>query len=117
MIKNLRYGNTNTYFLKGTRGGLLIDTDYAGSLQGFFRKIKSEGITIRDISYVIVTHYHPDHMGIIGELQRLEVKLVIMDIQKDMVHFSDEIFSKEKYMNYIPVDESKATFRRTGIIC
>lgn len=109
MIRKLRYGNTNTYFLRGKQGGLLIDTDYAGTLQGFFKAIKSAGITIKDITYVVATHYHPDHMGIIGDLQRLGVKLLIVDVQKDSVHFSDDIFSREKHLNYIPVDESKAT--------
>ncbi len=108
MIRKLQYGNTNTYFLKGKHGGMLIDTDYTGTLQGFFRVIKTEGITIKDITHVIATHYHPDHMGIIGDLQRLGVKLLIVDVQKESVHFSDRIFSREKHLNYIPVDESKA---------
>jgi len=30
-MKKLRYGNTNTFFLEGSNGGLLIDTDYAGT--------------------------------------------------------------------------------------
>lgn len=107
MIK-LKYGNTNTYYLKGSAGGLLIDTDYAGTLPGFFRAIKSAGITLSDISHVIATHYHPDHMGIIGDLQALDVKLIIIDVQKDSIHFSDAIFAREKHFRYTPVDENRA---------
>jgi len=55
-MKKLRYGNTNTFFLEGSNGGLLIDTDYAGTLSAFFRSIKAAGITVRDISYVMATH-------------------------------------------------------------
>ena len=58
MMKKLRYGNTNTFFLEGSNGGLLIDTDYAGTLSAFFRAIKAAGITVREISYVMATHYH-----------------------------------------------------------
>ena len=104
----LKYGNTNTYFLKGKAGSLLIDTDYAGTLSRFFKAIKAADISIRDISYVIATHYHPDHMGIIGDLQRQGVKLVIVDVQQDSVHFSDEIFARDKHLSYTPVDETKA---------
>ena len=104
----LRYGNTNTYLLNGEYGGLLIDTDYAGTMSGFFRAIKSAEISIRDISYVIATHYHPDHMGIIGDLQRLGVRLVIVDVQQDSVHFSDGIFAREKHLSYTPIDEKNA---------
>ena len=28
----LKYGNTNTFFIRGMRGNLLVDTDYAGTL-------------------------------------------------------------------------------------
>lgn len=107
-MKILRYGNTNTYYLQGNPGGLLIDTDYAGTLPGFFRAIKTASISIRDISYVIATHYHPDHMGIIGDLQDLGVKLVIADVQKESVHFSDALFSRESHLKYTPADEQKA---------
>ena len=104
----LKYGNTNTYFLRGKAGSLLIDTDFAGTLSGFFKAIKAADISIRDISYVIATHYHPDHMGIIGNLQRLGVRLVIVDVQQDSVHFSDEIFGRNRYLDYTPVDEENA---------
>ena len=104
----LKYGNTNTYFLKGKDGSLLIDTDYAGTMSKFFKSIKAADISIRDISYVIATHYHPDHMGIIGDLQRQGVKLVIVDVQQDFVHFSDRIFAGDKHLIYTPVDEKNA---------
>ena len=104
----LKYGNTNTYFLKGRNGSLLIDTDYAGTMSRFFKSIKAADISIRDISYVIATHYHPDHMGIIGDLQRQGVKLVIVDVQQDFVHFSDRIFAGDKHLFYTPVDEKNA---------
>lgn len=104
----LKYGNTNTYFLKGKDGSLLIDTDYAGTMSRFFKSIKAADISIRDISYVIATHYHPDHIGIIGDLQRRGVKLVIVDVQQDFVHFSDRIFARDKHLIYTPVDEKNA---------
>ena len=115
-VKKLRYGNTNTFFIPGTAGGLLIDTDYAGTLHGFFRAIKAAGIGTDDISHLIVTHYHPDHMGIAGELQKLGIILVILDVQLEYVHFSDEIFARERHPGYVPVDESTAkviTFTET----
>ena len=104
----LRYGNTNTYCLSGENGSLLIDTDYAGTMPGFFKAIKSAGISVEDISYVIATHYHPDHMGIIGNLQNFGIRLVIVDVQQDYIHFPDDIFAREKYLSYTPVDENNA---------
>lgn len=54
MITKLKYGNTNTFFIRGTIGNLLIDT------------------------------------------------------QRSYIHFSDEIFSRDKYLNYEPITTEKA---------
>ena len=108
MIK-LRYGNTNTFYIPGSDGGLLIDTDWAGTLLQFFKAIKAAGIEMKAISTLLVTHYHPDHMGLAGELQQLGVKLLIVDVQRPFVHASDEIFARDKRLAYRAVDESAAT--------
>ena len=103
MIRKLNYGNTNTFFIRGTGGGLLIDTDLAGTLPAFYRAIKEHNIKTRDISYVLATHYHPDHMGLISELMGQGIKLLLMDTQKAHVHFADEIFRRDKRLQYEPI--------------
>ncbi len=108
MVLTLRYGNTNTYFINGSNGGILVDTDWAGTLQSFYSALKVNKIRIDNIQYVFATHYHPDHMGLISELMENGITLILFDVQKDFVHFSDSIFAKEKYLLYKPIDESKA---------
>ena len=105
----LRYGNTNTFYIPGKSGGLLIDTDYAGTLQAFFRALKTNHLELNDISYILPTHCHPDHIGLIGELQHLGVKPLLVDIQLATVHFPDEIFGRDKHLRYAPIDEKQAT--------
>lgn len=104
----LRYGNTNTYFVRGNGAGLLIDTDYAGTLGAFFREIKARGVRLTDIEYVMATHYHPDHAGLIGELMRLGIKLLLIGVQRESVHFPDAIFERDKHIRYEPVNEDAA---------
>lgn len=106
MIK-LKYGNTNTFFIPGRIGGLLVDTDYAGTIFAFYKAIKQNGIGIKDIKYVLATHYHPDHMGLISELMNQGVKLLLIDIQLNSIHFSDSIFARDK-LPYLPIDEKQA---------
>ena len=105
----LKYGNTNTFYVPGKSGGLLIDTDYAGTLQAFFRALKTNHLELNNISYVLPTHCHPDHVGLIGELQKLGVKSLLVDIQLATVHFPDEIFGRDKHLRYAPIDEKQAT--------
>ena len=101
----LRYGNTNTFFIEGNDGGLLVDTDYAGTLPAFYKALKQNGIKVNNIKYVLATHYHPDHMGLISELMKQGAMLLLIDVQRDYVHFSDSIFARDR-LPYTPIDES-----------
>ena len=102
MVIKLKYGNTNTYFIRGSKGSILLDTDYAGTLQMFYKEIKKNGISLKDITYILATHYHPDHMGLVGELVSMGVKFLVMDTQVPNLHFSDDIFSRDKTLRFLP---------------
>lgn len=109
MINKLRYGMTNTFLIPGERGYLLVDTDYAGTMPAFYSAIKQYDIKVNDISYVLATHYHPDHIGLVSELMKQGVKLLVVDTQCPHIHYSDEIFARDNRLNYEPIDESDAT--------
>ena len=106
-IVTLKYGNTYTFLVKGTSGNLLVDTDYAGTLQGFYHALKAAGIRLNQITCMMATHYHPDHCGLIGQLQDQDVQLLLVDSQVEAVHYPDYIFAREK-REYTPVDPAKA---------
>ena len=108
MIK-LRYGNTNTFFSPGREAGLLVDTDWAGTLPQFFKAIKAAGIESKAITTLLITHYHPDHMGLAGQLQQRGVKLLLVDVQRPFMHASDGIFARDRRLSYLPADENAAT--------
>ena len=104
----LRYGNTNTFLIPAARSYLLLDTDYAGTLPAFYRAIKTNAVQVKEIGWVLATHYHPAHMGLIPDLMKQGVKLLLIDTQKEFVHFSDYIFSRDR-LPFEPIDEAKAT--------
>ncbi len=108
MTIKLRYGNTNTFLVPCNSGYLLVDTDYAGSLPFFYKALKTAGVQVKDITYVLATHYHPDHMGLIPELMKQGIKLLLIDTQINDVHDSDSIFAREKTLRFDPIEESKA---------
>ncbi len=114
MVIKLKYGNTNTFFIRGICGNLLVDTDYAGTLYAFYKAIKEHNIRISDISYVLATHYHPDHIGLVSELMKQGVKLLLIDTQCSYIHFSDEIFSRDKSLYYEPINADDAIIISSG---
>ena len=108
MVERLTYGNTHTFLLQGPTSSILVDTGYAGTLQAFYKAIKAQEIKVSDISYVMCTHYHPDHCGLVSDLMEQGVSLILMASQVEHVHFSDTIFAREPHLQYKPIDENKA---------
>ena len=43
-MKKLKYDNTNSFFVQGESGGLLFDTDCAGTLPALYKAMKQNGI-------------------------------------------------------------------------
>ena len=103
-MTELKYGNTNTFLI----GSLLIDTDYAGKMRAFCKALKAGGRKLSEVKFVLATHYHPDHMGLIGELAEHGVQPLLLDVQSAYVHASDHIFARE-LIPFVPVDESRST--------
>ena len=103
MIQLLKYGNTNCYYIEGKNGSILVDTDWAGTLQLFYSKIKE--LNIKKIDYLLITHYHPDHMGIAQDIiKNMNTKLLVIDVQKDYIHSSDKIFEKDNKVHFNPIN-------------
>ena len=103
MIQLLKYGNTNCYYIEGKNGSILVDTDWAGTLQLFYSKIKE--LNIKNIDYLLITHYHPDHMGIAQDIiKNMNTKLLVIDVQKDYIHSSDKIFEKDNKVHFNPIN-------------
>ena len=103
----LRYGNTNTFLVRGSAGSLLVDTDYAGTLRGLFTELKRNSLQLSDISFILATHYHPDHIGLVSELMERGVRLLLIDVQLSYVHYSDRIFQRDG-LKAAPIREDQA---------
>ena len=106
-ITLLKYSNTNTYLIEGTKGSILFDTGWAGTFQSFCRELGGKGKTLQQIDYIMISHFHPDHMGIAGEIAEKGPKIVILDLQKPFIHFSDSIFEKDKIREYKALKEDE----------
>ncbi len=108
MFTKIRYGNTNSFYIKGNGAGILVDTDFAGTLPAFFKAAKAQGVSVSDIAYVLCTHYHPDHCGLASSLMSQGVKLLVMESQTGSLHYSDPIFTRQPRLEYVPIEDDKA---------
>ena len=105
-IIELQYSNTNTYLIKGKKGYLLFDTGWAGTFPQFCRVLGENKLKLQDIRYLLISHFHPDHMGIAQEIANSGVTIAVADVQAAYIHNSDHIFAKEKNLDFVPIDDS-----------
>ena len=43
--------------------------------------LKRKGLALKDLNYLFVTHYHPDHAGLVQELKDRGVKHIVLEQQ------------------------------------
>ena len=80
-IVNVGYHATNYYVLADSRPRLLVDVGWPGSLSTMQHTCTRMGIALDAIPYQLATHYHPDHAGLVQDLQELGVQLLVLDRQ------------------------------------
>ncbi len=95
-IVNVGYRSANYYALEIQGGRLLIDCGWPGSLPALTAELKRKGISLNRINYLLVTHFHPDHAGLAGELSLQGVRLVLMESQPPFISGMEKLFLTKK---------------------
>jgi glyoxylase-like metal-dependent hydrolase (beta-lactamase superfamily II) len=106
----------NSYLVRGEAGYLLVDTGWGTdqAWDSFLSQLAEIKIEVRDISSILITHAHPDHLGLSGRLQKLSKAKVAMHRLEsatiapryDMTHFIPGI---EKWFRINGVPENEIT--------
>lgn len=108
MVEEIKYSNTNTYLIHGKKGDMLFDTGWAGTFGAFCKAFGEKELKLQSIKYLLISHFHPDHMGIAQEISDAAgAVIVVPDVQTDFIHSPDHIFEKEKNRDFIPIDDSR----------
>lgn len=107
-VIELKYSSTNTYLIQADKGSILFDTGLAGTFNSFCREMGELNLKVQDIDYILISHFHPDHMGIAQLIANLGPKIIISDYQKDYVHSYDDVIMRDPHTEYIPIDDDKA---------
>ena len=101
-IVNVGYDSTNYYIVEAKSGKLLVDCGWPGTLQKFMGVLKRKGISFQEIKFLLVTHFHPDHAGLVQELKNRGIKLILPECQIDFIPPFTEFFNGKNYP-YIPI--------------
>jgi glyoxylase-like metal-dependent hydrolase (beta-lactamase superfamily II) len=80
-ILNVGYDSTNYYVIEQSRTRLLVDVGWPDTLPKLRASLKRKGLSLKDLNYLFVTHYHPDHAGLVQELKDTGVQHLVIQQQ------------------------------------
>ena len=87
-LVTLTINSTHFYLIGLPSGWLLVDAGW--KLEQFTHQLKAYHIPLADIKYVMFTHHHPDHAGLIQDIKTLSgAKLIIHEKQ---IHYLDALW-------------------------
>lgn len=105
-IPNSPLGHTLVYGLESPGGLILIDAgwDDDASWEGLTSGLRTVGHSIGDVEGVVLTHYHPDHVGLCGRVREATGAWIAMheddyEMFEDMVAPRDELWELEEREN------------------
>ncbi len=123
-IVSVGYDSTNYYILDAQGGKLLVDCGWPGTLPKLTAEVKRKGMALKEIKYLLVTHFHPDHAGIAQDLKNLGVKLILLETQPAYIPQLTQLF-KSKKRPYLEIkmhdnlllrfEDSRAFLHKLGI--
>lgn len=113
----------NCYLVKVDNFYIAIDAGWAGYINEYMSGLQKHQIKPEKIKYLFVTHFHPDHAGLIENIKKLGTKFVVFEHQVPYVETMEKMIKKDQF--YIPlnmqtnivlnIEESKTFFKENNI--
>ncbi len=105
----IRYKSTNCYFIESRSGGLLaFDAGWPDTYKAYKDGLKEQGNTVKNIQWLIVSHFHMDHAGLAGILLNNGVQLIVFKNQIQAISEMENLINRKK-IPYQKIDLSKIT--------
>ena len=101
-IVNVGYDSTNYYVIGSGKNRLLVDVGWPGTMGKLSAMLKRKGIALDEIRFLLATHYHPDHAGLVQEVKRGGVRLMVIEGQLEFIPNLKQWMKPE--MNYVDID-------------
>jgi ribonuclease/clavin/mitogillin len=64
---------------------LLIDVGWPGTLPKLINIFRRKRVALKDIKYLLITHYHLDHAGLAQELKLKGIRLIVLENQLSFI--------------------------------
>ncbi len=105
-IVNVGYDSANYYVIEQNRMRILIDVGWPGTLPKLSASLRRKGHALQDLNYLCVTHYHPDHAGLVQELKNQGVKHIVLEQQLSAIPLLKTYMKRDSGYVEIEIEDS-----------
>jgi glyoxylase-like metal-dependent hydrolase (beta-lactamase superfamily II) len=81
----------------------MVDSGYPESLNAFQKTLSKNSITFSQVKYLIITHFHPDHAGLVQPLMDYGIKLLLHENQNENIAWINNYFEEHIHKKYKPI--------------
>ncbi len=102
-LVTLTIQSNHLYLVDFGRGKIMIDAGWAGTLPRLKAELKTAGVSSNEIRYVMATHYHPDHGGLVQEVKRaFGASLIFHERQFAGLEELKAFYARKASVEYVP---------------
>lgn len=102
-ILQISCDSTNYYLIECRDGYLMVDICFPNSLPKLLKSIERYGIEPKQIKYLLMTHFHPDHAGAAQDIKQYGTKLIVHSLQIPYIDQMKKYFKPQD--SYHPIQK------------
>ncbi len=91
---------TNCYLVPSNDGWLLVDTGLPDTFSKLLQLLSQNDLSVYEINYLFITHFHPDHAGLTQNLRDLGTNLIVHENQVPYMKELNLFYKKNPKANF-----------------
>ncbi|MDF2484532.1 MAG: Zn-dependent hydrolase, glyoxylase [Herbinix sp.] len=99
-VITLVHKSANSYVIQTDSGWLMVDTGWPDTFSQLLQLLNQNNISVHEVNYLVVTHFHPDHAGLAQILKDLGTTLLLHEYQVPYINKLNLLFKKNPKANF-----------------
>jgi glyoxylase-like metal-dependent hydrolase (beta-lactamase superfamily II) len=105
-VITLVHKSTNSYLIQSDSGWLMIDSGWPDTFAQLLQLLNQNNISIHEVNYLVITHFHPDHAGLTQNLKDLGTTLLLHEYQVPYINKLNLLYRKNPRANFKDITTS-----------